>query len=207
MMNADTKRFQMEGAAGRLECALDLPADSPVGLALLAHPHPLYGGNMDNKVVHMMARAFLALGHAVVRMNFRGVGGSEGAHDGGPGEAQDLAGVLAAMKKQYPGLPVVLGGYSFGTYVQSLLYRQLAKTGQAPERMVLVSATAGKWELGDVPAKTLLIHGEADDIIPLADLFRWARTQDLPVVVVPGADHLFNRRLHHIHDIIAGALR
>lgn len=206
-MNADTKRFQMEGAAGRLECALDLPGRSPAGLALLAHPHPLYGGSMDNKVVHMMARAFLELGHVVVRMNFRGVGASGGVHDGGPGEALDLALVLDGMKKQYPGLPVALGGYSFGTYVQSLLYRQLAGAGQPPERMVLVSATAGKWALEEVPADTLLIHGETDDIIPLGDLFQWARTQDLPVVVVPGADHLFNRRLHHIRQIIVNAFR
>ncbi|MCM1128472.1 MAG: alpha/beta hydrolase [Oxalobacter formigenes] len=206
-MNADTKHFQIAGAAGRLECALDLPGSQPAKLALLAHPHPLYGGSMDNKVVHMMAKAFLDLGHAVFRMNFRGVGASEGAHDGGPGEAQDLALLLGRMKKQYPGLPVVLGGYSFGTYVQSLLCRQLAEEGQPPERMVLVSATAGKWELGKVPANTLLIHGDADDVIPLADLFRWAREQDLPVVVAPGADHLFNRKLHHIYNTITAMLR
>lgn len=206
-MNAQTKRFELAGAAGRLECALDLPRQPPVALALLAHPHPLYGGSMDNKVVHMMAQAFLDLGYVVVRMNFRGVGASEGAHNGGPGEAKDMALLLGEMKKQYPDLPVVLGGYSFGTYVQSLLSRQLAGAGQPPERMVLVSATAGKWALEDVPANTLLIHGETDDIIPLGDLFQWARTQDLPVVVVPGADHLFNRRLHHIRQIIADTLR
>lgn len=207
MMNADTKRFQLAGAAGSLECALDLPDRQPAGLALLAHPHPLYGGSMDNKVVHMMAKAFLDLGQVVVRMNFRGVGASGGMHDGGPGEAEDMALLLDEMKKQYPGLPVVLGGYSFGTYVQSLLYRKLAEAGSPPERLVLVSTAAGKWALEDVPANTLLIHGETDDIIPLPDLFQWARSQDLPVVVVPGADHLFNRRLHHIRRIIADALR
>lgn len=201
-MNANTKRFHVAGLAGQIECALDLPEDQPVGIALLGHPHPLYGGTMDNKVVQIMARAFVDLDYVTVRMNFRGVGSSQGAHAQGVGEASDMALVLEHAKKQYPGLPVVLGGYSFGTYVVSLLQQKMAAEGFPPERMVLVSATAGKWALDTVPKNTLLIHGETDDIVPLSDLFQWARPQDLPVVVVTGADHLFNRKLHHVHDII-----
>ncbi len=201
-MNAHTKSFFVTGPAGQLECALDTPQNPPVGIALLAHPHPLYGGTMDNKVVQIMTRAFVELGYVVARMNFRGVGRSQGSHDGGIGEAEDLAMVLEQVKKNYPGLPVVLGGYSFGTYVQSLLQQKLLSAGTPPKRMVLVSVTAGKWQLADVPKDTLLIHGEKDDIIPLNDLFDWARPQDLSVVVVAGADHLFNRKLHHIQEII-----
>ncbi len=201
-MNANTTSFFVTGPAGQLECALNLPKNAPVGIALLAHPHPLYGGRMDNKVVQIMTRAFTELGYVVARMNFRGVGRSQGAHNGGIGEAEDLAIVLEHVKKDYPELPVVLGGYSFGTYVQSKLYQKLVSEGNPPKRMVLVSATAGKWTLSDVPQNTLLIHGENDDIIPLDDLFDWARPQDLSVVVVTGADHLFNRKLHHIQDII-----
>ena len=201
-MNANTKSFFVTGPAGQLECALDTPQDAPVGIALLAHPHPLYGGRMDNKVVQIMTRAFVELGYAVARMNFRGVGRSQGAHNGGIGEADDLAIVLKHVQQIYPGLPFVLGGYSFGTYVQSILQQKLLSDGIQPERMVLVSATAGKWALSNVPENTLLIHGENDDIIPLDDLFEWARPQDLSIVVVTGADHLFNRKLHHIQNII-----
>lgn len=201
-MNANTKKFHVPGPAGRLECALDLPEMAPAGIALLAHPHPLYGGTMDNKVVQMMARAFIGLNYVSVRVNFRGVGSSQGVHAEGIGEAEDMAVVLEQVKKQYPGLPVMLGGYSFGTYVQSLLHKRLVSEGNPPERMVLVSLTAGKWAIDSVPKNTLLIHGEMDEIIPLSDLFQWARPQDLPVVVVTGGDHLFNRKLHHIREII-----
>ena len=201
-MNADTQLFFVTGAAGKLECALDLPKADPSGIVLIAHPHPLYGGTMSNKVVQMIARTFVALGYIAVRMNFRGVGASEGSHDFGNGETDDMAVLLDHIKKQYPGLPVVLGGFSFGTYVQSRLRQKLAANGQAPERMVFVSATAGKWAVDSVPADTLLIHGELDDVVPLPDVFNWARPQDLSVVVVAGADHLFNHKLHHIRHII-----
>ena len=201
-MNADTQLFFVTGAAGKLECALDLPKADPSGIVLIAHPHPLYGGTMSNKVVQMIARTFVALGYIAVRMHFRGVGASEGSHDFGNGETDDMAVLLDHIKKQYPGLPVVLGGFSFGTYVQSRLRQKLAAEGQPPERMVFVSATAGKWAVDSVPADTLLIHGELDEVVPLPDVFNWARPQDLSVVVVAGADHLFNHKLHHIRNII-----
>ena len=169
---------------------------------MIAHPHPLYGGTMSNKVVQMIARTFVALGYIAVRMNFRGVGASEGSHDFGNGETDDMAVLLDHVKKQYPGLPVVLGGFSFGTYVQSRLQQKLAGQGQPPEQMVFVSATAGKWAIDSIPANTLLIHGELDEVVPLSDVFNWARPQDLSVVVVAGADHLFNHKLHHIRNII-----
>lgn len=206
-MSINTKSFFVAGSAGQLECALELPRTIPVGIALLAHPHPLYGGTMDNKVVQIMSRALLELGYISVRMNFRGVGRSQGRHADGLGEMEDLAVVLEHVKKNYPDLPVLLGGYSFGTYVQSLLQQRLVSEGTPPEQMVLISATAGKWDLKEVSEKTLLIHGEMDEIIPLADLFQWARPRDLSVVVVTGADHLFNRKLHHIHDLIIERLR
>lgn len=182
-------------------CA-DLPKADPSGIVLIAHPHPLYGGTMSNKVVQMIARTFVALDYISVRMNFRGVGASEGTHDFGNGETDDMAVLLDHIKKQYPGLPLVLGGFSFGTYVQSRLQQKLATEGQPPERMVFVSATAGKWAVDSVSANILLIHGELDEVVPLSDVFNWARPQDLSVVVVAGADHLFNHKLHHIRNII-----
>ena len=195
----------MEGGAGRIECALELPARTPCGIALLAHPHPLYGGAMDNKVVQMMARAFIQLDYVTVRMNFRGVGSSQGTFAEGIGEAEDMRLVLAHMKKEYPGLPVALGAYSFGTYVTSHLLGLLESDGTPPDRTVLIAPTAGRWDLGTVPANTLVIHGENDDLIPLGDVFKWARSLDLPVTVITGADHMYGRKLHHIVQIIEGA--
>jgi len=204
-MNLHTRKFFIDGAAGRLECALSLPdgAAVPRGMALVAHPHPLYGGTMDNKVTHTLARSFTKLGYAALRMNFRGVGGSEGVHDAGAGETDDMAALLAHMRQQYPDLPLALAGFSFGTFVQAQLQQRLIAQGRPAERLVLVGTAAGKWAMPAVPANTILIHGEQDDTIPLTDLFDWARPQDLPVVVIPGADHFFHRKLQHIRNLVA----
>jgi uncharacterized protein len=201
-MNVQTQRFTLTGPAGALECALDLPETAPRGIALVAHPHPLYGGTMDNKVAQTLARAFVALGYATARMNFRGVGQSAGAHDAGNGETDDMAVLLAHMQERYPGLPVALSGFSFGTFVQSQLQVRLSAEGRPAERLVLVGSAAGKWAMPDVPANTILIHGELDDTIPLSAVLDWARPQDLPVIVIPGADHFFHRKLQHIKNFV-----
>lgn len=202
-MNSQTRAFTIAGDAGAIECNLDLPPNVPPrGIALIAHPHPLYGGTMDNKVVQTLARAFLALGYASVRMNFRGVGSSGGTHDAGIGETDDMGRLHAHMRSLYPGLPVAMAGFSFGTFVLSRLQQLLVAQEQPAERLILVGTAAGKWALPDVPANTLLIHGEQDDTIPLADVLDWARPQDLPVVVIPGADHFFHRKLHHIKKLV-----
>ena len=202
-MNLQTRYFSLAGAGGALQCALDLPQDSPRGFALVAHPHPLYGGTMDNKVVHTLVRAFNSLGYAAVRMNFRGVGESGGVHDGGAGETDDMAQLLAHMQQQFPGLPFAFAGFSFGTFVLSQLQERLTKAGlPAAERLVLVGCAAGKWPLPAVPANTILIHGELDETIPLVDVFTWARPQDLPVIVIPGPDHFFHRKLQHIKNFV-----
>ncbi len=202
-MNAQTQSFSLQGLAGNIECKLDLPPQAaPRGVALIAHPHPLYGGSMDNKVVQTLVRAFLALGYVCARMNFRGVGASAGVHDHGIGETDDMALLHSHMVKLYPRLPVAMGGFSFGTFVLSRLNEQLTAQNKGAERLVLVGCAAGKWELAPVPSNTLLIHGEQDETIPLTDVFDWARPQDLPVVVIPGADHFFHRKLHHIKQIV-----
>ena len=204
-MNAQTQAFLIPGAVGQLECALDLPDPeqfaAPRGLALVAHPHPLYGGTMDNKVAQTLARSFLALGYATVRMNFRGVGKSEGVHDHGHGETDDMALLLAHMRTQYPDLPLALGGFSFGTFVQAQLQQRLIAAGTPAERLALVGTAAGKWPMPPVPADTILIHGELDDTIPLTAVLDWARPQELPVIVIPGADHFFHRKLQHIKNL------
>jgi alpha/beta superfamily hydrolase len=202
-MNKNSQKFYLIGDAGRIECMLDLPEDTePRGIALVAHPHPLYGGSMDNKIAQTLARAFVALGYATARLNFRGVGESEGVHDEGRGEVDDMAVLLADMQQRFPGLPVALSGFSFGTFVQGQLQQRLVAEGRPAERLVLVGVAAGKWPMPEVPSDTILIHGELDDTITLAQVFDWARPQDLPVIVIPGADHFFHRKLGHIKNLI-----
>ena len=185
-MRAATRRASVAGPAGRIECAVDEPPGAARGVALIAHPHPLFGGTLDNKVVQTLARAFVELGYAAWRPNFRGVGASEGAHDEGRGELEDLAAVLRHAGAVKP----VLAGFSFGAAMQAKLAAQVDA-----ERLVLVGVAVTKYQLPAVPKGTLVIHGEVDDTIPLAAVLDWARPQDLPVLVVPGADHFFHHKL------------
>lgn len=201
-MNSQTQRFFIDSLVGPQECAMNLPDGTPRGLALVAHPHPLYGGTMDNKVAQTLARAFVAVGYISVRMNFRGVGQSAGIHDHGVGETDDMALLLKHMRIQYPDLPLALAGFSFGTFVQAQLQQRLLEQGGAAERLILVGSAAGKWAMPEIPANTVLIHGENDETIPLADVLNWLRPQDIPVTVIPGADHFFHRKLQHIKDIV-----
>jgi alpha/beta superfamily hydrolase len=201
-MNKNSQKFTLAGPAGNMESLLDLPEGAPRGIALVAHPHPLYGGTMDNKVAATLARTFVALGYVAARFNFRGVGASEGVHDDGRGEVDDMAAMMAHMQEQYPGLPVALTGFSFGTFVQAQFQQRLIAEGRPAERLVLVGTAAGKWPMPEVPADTILIHGELDDTITLQQVFDWARPQDLPVLVIPGADHFFHRKLGHIKNFV-----
>ncbi len=192
-MRAGTRTEMVAGPAGKIECAVDSPAAPARGVALVAHPHPLFGGTLDNKVVQTLARAFVDLGYAAWRPNFRGVGASEGRHDEGRGEVDDLEAVVAHLNAVKP----VLAGFSFGASVQTRLAQRVS-----PERMVLVGAAVKHLEAMPVPADTILIHGAEDSTVPLADVLAWAQPQDLAVVVVPGADHFFHRRLHILRSII-----
>ena len=193
-MRPSARRVLIDGPAGKMECVVDEPASgAPRGIALVAHPHPLFGGTLDNKVTQALARAFVELGYTAWRPNFRGVGASEGAHDEGRGELEDLAAVIEHTKSEKP----VLAGFSFGAAVQARLAQSVE-----PERMVLVGIAVKHQETPPVPADSIVIHGEEDTTVLLADVLAWARPQDLPVVVVPGADHFFHRRLHVLRAIV-----
>ncbi len=193
-MRSATRRELIAGPAGKIECAIDEPEGRPSrGVALVAHPHPLFGGTLDNKVTQALARAFVELGYTAWRPNFRGVGASEGAHDEGRGELEDLAAVVEHTKSERP----VLAGFSFGAAIQAKLAQKMK-----PERMALVGVAVKHFEAPPVPTDTIVIHGEEDTTVLLADVLAWARPQDLPVVVVPGADHFFHRRLHILRAIV-----
>jgi alpha/beta superfamily hydrolase len=195
-MPPQSRRELVAGPAGKIECAVDEPGGGATrGIALVAHPHPLYGGSLDNKVAQTLARAFVELGYAAWRPNFRGVGASEGSHDAGRGELEDLQVVLSHAGARRP----VLAGFSFG----AALSAQLSKKVEA-ERLVLVGLAVTRLPVPPVAADTLVIHGEEDTTAPLADLLAWARPQDLPVVVLPGTDHFFHRKLALLRSIVKG---
>ena len=196
-MRAATRRELIAGPAGRIECALDAPGGGLAGIALIAHPHPLFGGTLDNKVVQTLARALLEQGYLALRPNFRGVGASEGTYDEGRGEVEDLAAVLEWAQREHGELPLALAGFSFGAAMQARFAQRVA-----PRRMLLVGVAVGNFEVPAVPAGTLLIHGERDETVPLAAVLDWARPQELPVLVVPGADHFFHRKLQVLRDIV-----
>ena len=204
-MNKTHKTF-ITGAAGQIEIAVDMPSTELLAtpaIALIAHPHPLYGGTMDNKVAQTLARSLTELGYISVRSNFRGVGQTEGVHDEGVGESEDLLAVLAWAQNEFAARgDVVLAGFSFGTFVNSIIAPRLTAQGQTVARMVMVGTAAGKWAVQTVPEDSIVIHGELDETIPLHDVLRWAEPQDLPVTVVAGADHFFHRRLQVIKRII-----
>ncbi|MDQ7980239.1 alpha/beta hydrolase [Paraburkholderia sp. SARCC-3016] len=208
-MNAQTQKFLIDGPAGKIEVALDLPDGEPRGIALVAHPHPLFGGSMDNKVAQTLARTLVQLKYVTYRANFRGVGATEGAHDDGIGERDDLRAVLDYMRAQ-PGqsdVPLVLAGFSFGTFVLSHVAATLREEGRAIERIVFVGTAASRWDVAPVPENTLVIHGEIDETVPIKSVFDWATPQELPVVVIPGAEHFLHRKLHILKRIIVDAWR
>ncbi len=204
-MNSHTQRETIAGPAGLLECAIDTPAGeapAPRGLAVIAHPHPQHGGTMDNKVVQTVARAFLQRGWRTVRFNFRGIGASEGKWDEGRGEIDDMLAVVAHYRGDAE--PLSLGGFSFGGYVASHAARQLGH--EDIEHLVLVGPATSNFEVAPVPAHTLVIHGEADDVVPLSATLDWARPQSLAVVVVPGVGHFFHGQLPLLKNLVARAL-
>jgi alpha/beta superfamily hydrolase len=212
------ERVLLDGSAGRIEVFVE-PRDDAVGIALIAHPHPLYGGTAENKVVTTLARTFRELGYATLRPNFRGVGGSDGEHAHGIGETDDLLAVHAYARQRFGGsaaplpaqLPVVLAGFSFGAFVITRLAKLLAERNDPAERLVLVGTAAGhfegirKYTVEAVAPDTVVIHGAEDSTVPLANVLAWAEPLDLPVTVIPGADHFFHRKLHIIRNIVRSA--
>lgn len=201
-MNSQTQRIQIEGPAGILEAMIDLPSAPERGTAVIAHPHPLFGGTMENKVVQTLARAFVQCGWKSVRFNFRGVGKSAGVHDNGVGESEDM---LAVIRELAPHDLLCLAGFSFGAFVASQALACLH--GQRnPEKLVLVGTAVARFKVAEIPSelheRTLIVHGEQDDTVPLAAVMDWARPQTLPVTVVPGVGHFFHGQLPLLRDLV-----
>ena len=214
-MPAGVERALIDGAAGRIEVAASRPADARA-VGVIAHPHPLYGGTMDNKVITTLAKVFVEAGIATFRFNFRGIGATEGAHDEGRGEADDMLRVIEHARAQAPGAPLYLAGFSFGGAIATRAsgkadFKQLvlvapgfrriteAGMGEAPD-----PADPGLGEPGRHSwTNTMVIHGDLDDTVPLSDSIAWATVREVPVTVVPGGEHFFHRKLHILREIVA----
>jgi alpha/beta superfamily hydrolase len=207
-MNQATQTLSLPGEAGTLEALIDLPADGVVqGTAVIAHPHPLFGGTMHNKVVQTLARAFVQSGWRAVRFNFRGVGASEGAYDEGRGEVRDM---LRVIDQLAPEGPLALAGFSFGAFVTSHVVQALGDQ-RLPHALVLVGTAASRFEVAAVPQvlheRCLVLHGEQDETVPLASVMDWARPQSLPITVIPGVEHFFHGQLPLLKSLVTRHLK
>lgn len=199
MTPRNTERVSVDGPAGAIEVVLNAPSATPRGIALVCHPHPLQGGTLDNKVVQTLAKAFFAMGYIAARFNFRGVGQSAGAFDEGIGETEDALVVLRRVHARFgEALPTALAGFSFGSFVQTRVALHIRAEG-----LVLVGPAVNRFPVQNVPAETIVVHGEVDDVVPLADVFAWARPQQLPIVVFPGCGHFFHGRLPQLAHVVS----
>ncbi|EJL78961.1 alpha/beta hydrolase [Variovorax sp. Varisp85] len=206
-MNSQTEKISLQGAAGAIEVQRDQPAGVARGIAVIAHPHPLFGGTMDNKVVQTLARAFVACGWTTVRFNFRGVGASEGVHDEGRGELDDMLNVVGQLASEGP---LAIAGFSFGAFVASGAAARLWAERDI-RQIVLVGTAAARNTVATLPAEAhermLVVHGEADDTVALSAVMDWARPQSLPVTVVPGGGHFFHGQLPLLKSLVVRHLR
>ena len=206
-MSASVERLAIEGPAGALEAVLEDPGAAGISYAVVCHPHPLYGGTMDNKVVTTVARALQDAGMPTLRFNFRGVGASDGAFDRGSGETADADAVASWGAEQWPGRSLVLAGFSFGAYVALRLAQP------RPPRQLITIAPA--IQLLDEAAMTpprcpwLVVQGDADEVVDPAAVSAWVNgLEPKPqLVVLPGAGHFFHHRLHELRDIVVDAMR
>ncbi len=207
-MNPATQSIRLQGEAGAVEALMDLPLGEDVqGTVVIAHPHPLFGGSMHNKVVQTLARAFVQCGWRAVRFQFRGVGASEGAHDEGRGEARDMLRVIEQVAAQGP---LALAGFSFGAFVTSHVVQALGDQ-RLPQSVVLVGTAASRFEVAPLPQvlhdRCLVVHGEQDDTVPLASVLDWARPQSLPITVIPGGEHFFHGQLPLLKSLVIRHLK
>ena len=196
------KRYKLRipAAAGKVETVIDDPELQRRGLLLIAHPHPLHGGSMENKVVTTLAKTALQHGWVAIRPNFRGVGMSEGSFDKGVGETEDMLRVVQFVEKSYPDLPWVLAGFSFGAYVQHRLCQRMPA-----QRLILIAPAVTMVAFDSVPADTVVIFGDADEVISPSAIQQWADVQHLAVKRIPAAGHFFHGKLKQLQQAFAEA--
>ena len=189
----------LPGPAGEIEAAVDSVGAPETAVAVLCHPHPLQQGTMHNKVVTTLSRAFARRGAAAVRFNFRGVGRSAGVHANGAGERDDAFAVVRWARERWPGMPVYLGGFSFGAAIAL----GIAAAAQ-PRGLVTVAPPIDRLAADFSPPRCpwLLVHGAQDDVVPAAPVLAWARALPAPphIAVVAGTGHFFHGQLRALEN-------
>lgn len=201
------ERTTLVGAAGDIETLVELPDPAlysqPRAVAVCCHPHPLFGGAMINKVIHTVARSFVASGAVAIRFNFRGVGASAGVHDAGRGELDDLIRVAEWARARWPATPLWLGGFSFGAWMVLRAHAILT-----PQLLVTVAPPVGRWSFDDIPKPRcpwLVVQGSNDELVDAEVVRRYAHTLDPAVdyVEIEAADHFFHGQLHAVSDAVS----
>lgn len=194
----------INGPAGNLELLAEEPenitANSPI--AIICHPHPLYGGTMQNKVVHTIAKACLELGMPAIRFNFRGVGKSEGHFEHGLGEQQDCIAVATWVREQYPDRPIWLAGFSFGSFVAYQAFTEIKA-----QRLLLVAPAVGLFQfkpMDNINIPWCVIQGKEDEITPPDSVEAWVKSQAVPpkFFYLDDVSHFFHGKLNLLREII-----
>ncbi|MBM7332400.1 MAG: alpha/beta fold hydrolase [Alcanivorax sp.] len=204
-------RLALEGPEGTLEAALEGDTDNPAMIAIVCHPHPLFGGTMDNKVVTTLARAARDAGAAVLRFNFRGVGNSQGAFSDGIGETEDLIAVHRWLTREFPDRPLWLAGFSFGSFVAARGAEVLAANGQAPKALMLVAPPVHHFDFEGIETAgcpVTVVQGEDDEVVPAEQVFRWAGQTPLTpdLIRFPDSGHFFHGKLVDLKEVAASRL-
>ena len=201
---AGNESFDLRGPAGRLEAILMHPGATPVAAAVVCHAHPLHGGIMHFKPVFRAAQALQSAGLAALRFNFRGVGRSEGEHDFGVGEQEDARAALFELERRFPGVPLVLGGFSFGSSVALRLAARAPRVRAVFALGYPLEREGDRAPLDAVRQPRLFVQGDSDEFGSGATLR--ALVERLPppreVVVIPDSDHYFTGRLDALQDAV-----
>jgi alpha/beta superfamily hydrolase len=195
------RKFLLEGSAGRLEAMLWTTAAASPGnlVGLVCHPHPLFGGTMHNKVVYQAAKALHRKGMPVLRFNFRGVGLSEGEHNRGRGEQDDVRTALDYLAKEFPARPILLAGFSFGSWVGLRVVCEDPRVTSLIGLGIPVNKSDLSY-LASCAKPRLFIQGENDEFGPRVNVEEFVATLPEPkrLVVVPGVDHFFTGKLPEV---------
>ncbi len=186
-------KLRIKGPVGAIETVIEEPSGQATGLALIAHPHPLKGGSLDNKVAWTLARAAVACGLVAVRPNFRGVGESAGEFDHGIGETEDLLALSRAITAHYGPLPWTLMGFSFGAYVQHRVAQELHA-----QRLIMVGPAVSMYSFEATNIPCSIIHGSDDEVIPLQAAHAYANEHAIRLIEIAGAGHFFHGKLREL---------
>ncbi|MGB2247164.1 MAG: alpha/beta hydrolase [Alcanivorax sediminis] len=205
------QREQLAGPAGRLEAVVEQDRETPDFIAIVCHPHPLFGGTMDNKVVTTLTRMVRDKGGVVVRFNFRGVGESQGAYSDGIGETEDLLAVHSWLRQQWPSLPLWLAGFSFGSFVAARGAEILNANGDPVNNLLLVAPPVHHYPFTDIESTgcpVTVVQGEEDEVVPAEQVFQWAASTPLQpdLIRFPECGHFFHGRLVELKEAAASHL-